>query len=117
MKEEKMKDLFLKSLTDDLNPDQRDALDAKLFPSDGFNPGFRERVMKVILAGRVLQEKGRKYFDKSLNSLFVRVSLAGAAAIIVLVLSLLLSQGSLSYDTLLGIDNNVDGMLVSLATD
>lgn len=117
MKEEKIKDLFLQSLTDDLNPDQREALDAKLFPSDGFNPGFRERVMKVVQGGILLRQKSKKHFERSLNSLFVRVSLAGAAAIIVLVLSLLLSQGSLSYDTLLGIDKNVDGMLVSLATD
>lgn len=116
MKEEKMKDLFLLSLTDDLDTDQRDALDEEFFRYDGFNPGFRERVMAKIQRPVVLQEKSKRSFERSLNSLFVRITLAGAAAIILLVVSLLLSQGSLSYDTLLGIDKNVDGVLVSLAS-
>lgn len=113
MKSEKLKDLLLRSLTSDLGRDEREVLESELLIDAKFNEGFRDRVMKTISSGSILIN-GKRELLKSFDSVFMRVAIPGAAAIIILILNLLLSQGSLSYDTLLGIDNEVDGFLVSL---
>jgi len=42
------------------------------------------------------------------------VALTGAVAIIALIISIFISQGSLSYDALIGMDSSVDDGLLSL---
>lgn len=113
MKKDQMRDLLLKSITENLDEDERLLIDNDLLPEYSFSQGFRERVL-----GKIGIEKMPVYlrpdFLRSLDIGFKRVALSGVAAILILISSILLSQGSLSYDTLLGIDSNVDDSLISL---
>lgn len=113
MKPEKIKDLFLRSLSSDIDGDEREILERELFTDHRFSEGFSEKIMKKIARGKVLLN-GKRELLRSFDSIFMRVAIPAAAAVVILIISILLSQGSLSYDTLLGIDNEVDGMLISL---
>ncbi len=116
MKPEKLKDLLLRSLTSDLGSDERKVLEKELLTDHRFSEGFRDRVMKDIASGKILVN-GKREMLRLFDSIFMRVAIPGAAAVIILILSLLLNQGSLSYDTLLGIDNEVDDVLISLLSE
>jgi len=116
MKPVKTKDLFFRSLSSDLDRNEREEFENKLLPDHHFSKGFRDRVMNSIVSGRIYIN-GKREIIKSIDSIFLKIAIPGAAAIVLLMLSLLLSQGSLSYDTLLGIDNEVDGVLVSLLSE
>lgn len=116
MEPEKIKDLLFRSLSSDLEDNEREVLEKELLTDHKFSVGFRDRVMKHITSGRILIN-GKRELLRSFDSIFMKVAIPGAAAVIILVLSLLFSQGSLSYDTLLGIDNEVDGVLISLLAD
>lgn len=116
MKAPKLKDLFLHSLLTDLKSGERETLESELFTDHMFSEGFSDRIMKKITSGKILLD-GKRELVRSFDSIFMRVAIPAAAAILILVISILLSQGSLSYDTLLGIDNEVDGVLISLLVD
>jgi len=113
MKPEKLKDVFLQALTDDPDSDRRKVLEKELLTDHSFSEGFRESLMKKITSGEILLN-GKRELIRSFDSIFLRVAIPAAAAVIILVLSILMSHGSLSYDLLLGIDNDVDGVLISL---
>lgn len=113
MKTEKLKGLLLRSLSTDLRSDEREILEKELLTDHKFSEGFHDRVMKRIASVKILVN-GKRELIRSFDSVFMKVAIPGAAAVILLMLSLLLNQGSLSYDTLLGIDNEVDGVLISL---
>jgi len=113
MKSVKLKNLFLHSLSDDLDSAQRELLEKELFTHHKFSEGFRDRLMRKIASGEIMLS-GKRELIRSFDSIFMRVAIPAAAAVIILVLSILMSHGSLSYDLLLGIDNDVDGMLISL---
>jgi len=79
-----------------------------------FSPYFTNRVLMAI--------EGKKRFifmdDLTLriNSLFFKVAVTGAAAIIILAVSVFLSGGTISFDSLLGIGNASDESMISLLT-
>ncbi|MDT8401220.1 MAG: hypothetical protein RQ743_05960 [Bacteroidales bacterium] len=112
----KIKDLFLRSLTAEISSDERTVLERRLLTDHRFSKGFTEKIMKKIASAKILVN-GKHDLVRSFDSIFLRVAIPAAAAVVILVISILLSQGSLSYDTLLGIDNEVDGMLVSLLAE
>ncbi len=116
MKPDEIKDLLLRSLSSELESNERDIIDRELIGDHRFSDGFRERVMSRIVSGKIYIN-GKREIIRSFDKVFLRVAIPGAAAILILALSLFLSQGSLSYDTLLGIDNQVDGVLISLMSE
>jgi hypothetical protein len=87
---------------------------AALRNSYRFSPGFTGRVLQAI-------EKSapavRLYdLEERMVSLFLRIALSGAAAIIVLAVSVFISGGTLSFDSLLGIGNSsVESMICLLS--
>lgn len=111
MKKEDIKELLLKSLTEDLTEAERLVIESEAISDSSFSYGFADRIIARIEKGSLFLKPD---FINSLNLGFRRVALTGVAAILLLTVSLLLSQGSLSYDTLLGIDNQIDDSLVSL---
>ncbi|MGM0667376.1 MAG: hypothetical protein ACQETA_08650 [Bacteroidota bacterium] len=113
MKPGKLINLFLHSLSDETDSEQREVLEKELFTDHKFSEGFRDRLMKKINSGEILLN-GKRELIRSFDSIFMRVAIPAAAAVIILVLSILMNHGSLSYDILLGIDNDVDGVLISL---
>lgn len=81
--------------------------------SHKFSDGFHSRVMQAVSEekkGRVLSVN----FGRNLTSMFNRVAVAGVAVIILLVISLYLSHGSLDVNTITGVEPVSQDNLVSV---
>jgi len=116
MKPEEIKNLLLRSLTDEISENERLILEREALTDHKFSAGFRERLMSKIVAGKLIISSRRDML-RSFDRIFVRIALTGVAAILLLALSIFISQGSLSYDALLGIDDHVDDALLSLLVE
>ena len=78
-----------------------------------FSDGFRNRVMQAVSD----EKKGKVIsidFTRSFTSMFNRIAVAGVAAILLLVISLYISHGSLNVNTLTGIDPISEDNLISV---
>ncbi len=74
-----------------------------------FKPGFSNRVLETV--SNVSAEADNLYF------LFKRFALTGVAAIIALLISVYLTDGNFSFDSLLGLsDLSKDNLLLALST-
>ncbi len=130
---DKLNNLLLRSFDEDLRPQERETLEMALADSEelrdekrkleemrkivssnqySFSPGFKEKVMS-----KVYEEKEplilRPEFNRSLFTVFKRVALTGVAAIIILFLSIYLTDGSFTFNSLTGGDPYSDDNLVS----
>lgn len=83
--------------------------------SYNFNENFGDKVLnKLFSAGVTI---GREVeFVKYMNVAFYRIALTGVAAIVILLISIFLIQGSLSVDSFLGLGNSHDESIVCLLT-
>lgn len=80
-----------------------------------FSDSFGEKVLdKLFSTG--LQTTRQIEFAKYINFAFNRVALTGIAAIIILLISIFLNEGSLSFNSFLGLSDNYDESIVSLLT-
>ena len=125
--------LLIRSFDEELSPDEKERLEVFLSESSelrkekrellemrkiisatqySFGPGFHSKVMD-----KIAEEKEplilRPEFNKSLFTVFKRVALTGVAAIIILFLSIYLSDDSFSFRSLTGGDTYSDDNLVS----
>lgn len=114
--QEKLKELVLKVLTTDLNEEEQELLEREVIPVYSFSNGFRDSVMEKTGKGSVALGL-RPDFLSSFSEIFRRVAFTGVAAIVVLIVIMFVSQGSISYDTLLGIDATIDDPLISLLVE
>ena len=80
-----------------------------------FSEGFTDKVINRISEGVVVLNR-QLDFSRSLNSIFYRVAFAGVAAIIILLISIFISEGSLSFNSLVGISGSLDENLIGLLT-
>ena len=80
-----------------------------------FQTGFTERVIDRIFAQAIVVNR-QLDFVRSLNNIFYRVAFAGVAAIIFLLISIFMMEGSLSFNSLVGISETVDENLITLLT-
>ncbi|HEX2976879.1 MAG TPA: hypothetical protein VHO68_13160 [Bacteroidales bacterium] len=80
-----------------------------------FSDKFASKVLDSIFTvkSRVSMEIE---FARSLNFAFSRIALTGIAAIVLLLISIFLMEGSLSINSLLGINDTYDESIVSLLT-
>jgi hypothetical protein len=79
--------------------------------SDRFTPGILNRIFSVET--KVIREVE---FTRYLNFAFSRVAITGVAAIVLLLISIFLMDGSLSLNSLLGINDSYDESIVCLLT-
>ena len=87
---------------------------ASLRNSYRFSPGFTARVLQAI--GDPAQAVRLNDLEARMVSMFMRIALSGAAAIILLAVSVFISGGTLSFDSLLGIGNSsVESMICLLS--
>ncbi len=133
MIEKELYELLVRSFDDELNSGEKRKLEKALASSGelrsekkkiqtmrkiiaskqySFNPGFKNRIMV-----RIEEEKKsfilKSDFNRTLFSVFKRVALTGVAAIIILLLSIYLSDYSFSLDSFTGGDPYSDDNLVS----
>jgi hypothetical protein len=80
-----------------------------------FSAGFKDKVLNRLFSAGVTINREVE-FVKYMNFAFYRVALTGVAAIVILLISIFISQGSLSLNSFLGMSNNYDESIVSLLT-
>jgi hypothetical protein len=83
--------------------------------SYNFSTDFADKVVnKLFSAG--LSVSREVEFVKYMNFAFYRIALTGLAAIVILLISIFLMQGSLSINSFLGLSDNYDESIVCLLT-
>ena len=83
--------------------------------SYNFSQNFGDKVLgKLFSAGIAVSREVE--FVKYMNFAFYRVALTGVAAIVVLLISIYLMEGSLSLNSFLGLNDNYDESIVCLLT-
>lgn len=80
-----------------------------------FSEAFTEKVMGR-LSGTSLTIVRDTEFKRSLNFAFYRIALTGAAAIIILMISIFIMQDSFSFNSFLGLGDSYDESMVYLLT-
>jgi len=115
MKLTELKSYLITSLDSDLEPGEliRVMEDADI--SYKFNEGFTEKVLDRIYSVKSVTTADSVYF-KSMNLVFYRVVLTGIAAIVLMMVSILFGQGSISVDSFLGLGDAYDESIICLIT-
>ena len=80
-----------------------------------FSPGFKEKILKSVFPENESITREVE-FSRFLSVAFSRIALTGVAAIVLLLISLFLSEGSISLNTLLGITDASNEDIVLLLT-
>lgn len=107
MKKTELKELLIRSL--DADGDNKD-IAARLEEagiSYDFSTDFGDKVINAI-SPAVKVTSGEVEFVKNMNYVFYRIAFTGIAAILVLMLTIFLSEGSLSLNAFLGLGNGFD---------
>lgn len=108
-----------KLLISSLNSDADTVEVSKRLQEEGisynFSKNFGDKVIGKIFA------KGYKVtreieFVKNLNFVFYRIAMTGVAAIVVLLISIFLMEGSISFNSFLGLSDSYDESIVCLLT-
>jgi hypothetical protein len=115
MKAEEIKELIFNSLSGDISEgDILRKLEAEGV-SYSFGSWFSDKVLyRIFTTGTGITRDIE--FVRSLNFVFYRIALTGVAAIVILLISIFLIQGSLSFNSFLGLSNNYDESIVCLLT-
>jgi hypothetical protein len=115
MKPAEINELIINSLSPDSNSEDimRKLEDAGVRYS--FREGFRDRVLNKIFTAAVNVNREIEYI-RSMNTVFYRIALTGVAAIVILLISIFLKEGSLSFNSFVGLGNNYDESIVCLLT-
>ena len=80
-----------------------------------FSNSFEDKVRaKLFSAG--LKINTEVEYVKYMNFAFYRIALTGVAAIVLLLISIFIMEGSLSFNSLLGLKDNYDESIVCLLT-
>jgi hypothetical protein len=83
--------------------------------SYNFSETFSDKVLnKLFSAGLIVNREVE--FVKYMNFAFYRIAITGVAAIIVLLISIFLREGSFSFNSFLGLSDNYDESIVCLLT-
>lgn len=115
MKSSEIKKAIIDSLSADAEPANVSArLEEKGVTYD-FSSNFTEKVLNKLFSEAITVNREVE-FVRSLNFAFYRIALTGVAAIIVLMISIFLMEGSLSFNSFLGLGNSYDESIVSLLT-
>jgi hypothetical protein len=115
MKLSEFKELIISSLSSDTNTEDslRKLEEAGLKYS--FSDGFRNKVLYRIFSATVTVNREVE-FIRSMSSVFYRIALTGVAAIAILLISIFLMEGSLSFNSFLGLSDNYSESIVCLLT-
>jgi hypothetical protein len=115
MKSSEIKSLLINSLKADTDPAHFSAQLEEAGISYDFRDGFRDKILDSLFsAGSSVNREVE--FIRSMNFAFYRIALTGVAAIVVLLISIFLMEGSLSLNSLLGVSDNYNESIVSLLT-
>jgi hypothetical protein len=115
MKPSELKDLIIGSLSSDTDPKTYSLkLECEGVAFD-FDKGFTDAVLEKIFPV-TLKVKREIEFLKNMSFAFRSIAISGVAAIILLLISIFLMEGSISLDSFLGLRDNYDESIVCLLT-
>lgn len=80
-----------------------------------FRPGFTDKVLNKIFSVEI-QVARQLEFSRYMKVAFSRIALTGIAAIVLLLLSIFFMEGSLSFNSILGLSDTNDESIVCLLT-
>jgi len=80
-----------------------------------FRNGFSDRILQRI-SSPALKINREMEFVKYMNIAFYRIALTGVAAIILLLISIFMTEGSFSFNSFLGLSDSYDESIVCLLT-
>jgi len=115
MKAEEIKELLIRSL--DENADAGEA--ARKLEEEGavfsFSNGFTNKVLERLYTSESIAPRELEFL-RNLNSAFCRIALTGVAAIVILLISIILMEGSISFNSFLGLSDSYDESIIYLLT-
>jgi hypothetical protein len=115
MKASEIKNLMIRALNQDADAKEVSAILEEAGVSYNFSQSFGDKVInRVFSAG--LKVNREVEFIKYMNFAFYRVALTGVAAIVILLISIFIMQGSLSLNSFLGLSDNYDESIICLLT-
>ncbi len=115
MKREEIKRLIEESLTNDAGSEDSARKLEEAGVTYDFSGNFREKVMDRILRTGVVVNREVE-FVRSWNNAFFRIAITGVAAIIILLLTLYISEGTFSLNSILGMQDSYDESIICLLT-
>jgi len=115
MNSKEIKSFLISTLKSDADPAEISARLEEKGISYDFKNDFTDKVIGRIYESE-LKPSREVDFVRSLNFAFYRIALTGVAAIVVLLISIFLMEGSLSFNSFLGLSDGYDETMVSLLT-
>jgi len=80
-----------------------------------FSNEFSTNVISRLFPG-TLTVKRESEFGRNLNIVFYRIALTGVAAILILLISIFMMEGSISFNSFIGLGNTYDESILCLLT-
>jgi len=115
MKYSEIKEILINSLNNDCDTTDYSRRLEDAGVSYDFRDGFSDKVLgKLFPPGSIINHEVD--FLKTMNYVFYRVTLPGVAAIVLLLISFYLMEGSLTFNSFLGLSDNYDESIVCLLT-
>jgi hypothetical protein len=115
MKPEEVKKLIIRSLDADSSPEEMAGHLDNAGVSYDFTRGFGDKVIGKIFSAS-LSVNREVEFVKSMSYVFNRIALTGIAAIVILMISIFLMEGSFSLNSIFGMGNNYDESIICMLT-
>jgi hypothetical protein len=115
MKPEEIKELIINSLSPDTTSEENWKKLERAGVYYSFGKDFRNKVLDRIFSAGITVSREIE-FVQSMNFVFYRIALTGMAAIIILLISIFLMEGSLSFNSFLGLKDNYDESIICLMT-
>jgi hypothetical protein len=115
MKPSEIKKMLISSLNADTDTTEISGRMEEEGISFDFKNGFRDKILdKVFSTGITINREIE--FMRSMNFAFNRIALTGVAAILLLLISIFMMEGSLSFNSFLGVSDNYNESIVSMLT-
>jgi hypothetical protein len=115
MNRSEIKKIMIDSLMPDADQKQASVRLEEAGVTYDFKEDFNNKVLDKLFATGIKMTREVE-FVKSMNLVFYRVALTGAAAIVIMLISIFLMEGSLSLNSLLGVTDSYDESIVCLLT-
>lgn len=115
MKPAEIKELIINSLSQDLPSEESWKRLEEAGVNYSFSKNFCNKVLdRIFNAGITINREVE--FIRTMNFAFYRIALTGVAAIVILLISIFLMEGSLSFNSFIGLSNGYDESIVCLLT-
>ena len=115
MNNKELKKLLLESLNAEEDVSSLPAMLEEKGVSYDFSDEFYDKIQAKLISQQPDNVKEMD-FTRSLNLVFYRIALTGVAAIVLLLFSIFLSEGSLSINSFLGLTDTYDESIVCMLT-